>query len=456
MKKALSLVLSVLLIFSSLSVVGFAEVESYDLRVGSVIVNSSNKNDILGDGTAFFDEASNTLTLENACITKCNLVEQKAVEKTGPDAVSYMSYADSVAAYIYYSGNKDLNIKLLGENKITGNDTDMDSLTDFVPDGISSTDSKADILFEGDGSLLIEGTVSDGVYSKGGIKANGQKFIIKTEGKGLHAMYRPLVIEGNTFLDIDSVNGIYNRYGSIDIRGGKIKILCSHYGIYCGKESEESHVITISGGDIVIEEKTESYNPIFVGNDITISGGRIFSRSHWGLWSNGTIHVTGGYINMKAKEDGLLQTGENNNIFITGGTLILETEKGNAFSYIEKSTDPATYPAQKPILDGYENVSIDYGSDFDNLKKGQDLESAEEDKYWESQVVIIRAKNDPQPKPRNKVVIEIGSKSEELPEETESNPDTGAPIPGISRTAVLAAEFLGNVLCGFAFQFHFV
>ena len=449
MKKALSLVLSVLLIFSSLSVVGFAEAETVDLRVGAVIVDPSNKNDILGDGTASFDEASNTLTLENACITKCNLVEQKSVEKTGPDDVPYMSYADSVAAYIYYGGNKDLNIKLLGENKIMGNDPAMESLTDFVPDGISSADSAANILFEGDGSLLIEGAVSDGVFSGGGIKANGQKFIIKTKAMGLHAMYGPLVIEGPTFLYVDSMNGIYNRYGSIDIRGGKTKILCSRYGIYCGKESEDSHVITISGGDIVIEEKAEGYNPVFVGKDITISGGKIFSRSHWGLWSNGTIHVTGGYINMKAKEDGLLQTGENNNIFITGGTLILETEKGNVFSYMEKSTDPATYPAQRPILDGYENVSITYGPDFDNLKKGQNLKSAEEDKYWESQVVIIRAKNDPQPqsqpeqKSRNTAVIKIGPKAEELSEETESNPDTGAPVMNFGAIAVvLGAAFL--------------
>ena len=439
MKKALSLVLAVLFIFSSLSVVGLAEDETYDLRVGTVTVDPSNKGDILSDGTASFDEASNTLTLKNACLT---------------------AYAPAVspdpAAYVYYSGKEDLHIKLLGENKITGSDPDTDPLPDPVPHGIFSADPDADILFEGDGCLLIEGAVADGVSSNGGIKADGQKFVIKTETMGLHAMYGPLVIEGKTFLDIDSMNGIYNRYESITIGDGKIRILCSRYGIYCGKESKDSHVITVSGGDIVIKEKAESYNPVFVGKDITISGGRIFTRSHWGLWSNGTIHVTGGYINMKAKEDGLLQTGENNNIFITGGTLILETEKGNAFSYIEKSTDPATYPAQKPILDGYENVSIDYGSDFGHLKKGQDLESAEEDRYWESQVVIIRAKNDPQPKPRNKVVIEIGSKSEELPEETESNPDTGAPIPGISRTAVLAAEFLGNVLCGFAFQFHFV
>ncbi len=433
MKKALSLVLSVLLIFSSLSVAGFAkvetevetEVETYNLRVGSVIVNSTNKNDILGNGTASFDEASNTLTLKDACISEYSPI---VIE---PDAGS----SDSVAAYIYYSGSKDLHIKLLGKNKIMRNGPDMDSPT-LVPHGIYSADSNADILFEGDGSLLIAGAINDGVFSNGGIKVNGQKFIIKTEGKGLHAMYRPLVIEGNTFLDIDSMYGIYNKYESVDIRGGKIKILCPNYGIYSGKESEDNHIITISGGDIVIEEKTEIYNPIFVGKDITISGGRIFSRSYCGLWSNGTIHVTGGYIDLKAKVDGLLQTGEKDHIFITGGTLILETEEGNAFSYKEGSGDSATYPAQKPILDEYENVSIDYGSDFDNLKKGQNLESAEKDRYWESQLVIIRAKNDPKPKPksRNTVVIEIGPKAEELLGETESNPDTGAPIPGIGRT----------------------
>lgn len=435
MKKALSLLLSLLLVFSTISVVSFAEEGDYNLKVGGVTVTADNEDNVLGDGSISFDPISNTLTLKNACITRCNLVEQKTVEKTRTDVVvsgtdpvvtrtdivSYTSYADSVGAYIYYDGSKNLHIKLLGENKIMGNDPDLESLTDFAPDGISSNVSGTDILFEGDGSLQIDGTICDGIYSNGGIKTAGQKFIIKTQTMGLHAMHRPLVIEGNTILDIDSMNGIYNRYGSIDICGGKIKILCSRYGIYCGKESEGSHVITISGGDIVIEEKTESFNPVFVGKDITISGGRIFSRSHWGLWSNGTIHVTGGHINMKAAEDGLLQTGENNNIIITGGTLILETEKGNAFSYKSGSD----YPAQKPILDGYENVSIDYGSDFDHLVKGKDLESAEKDKYWESQVVIIRAKNDPQPKPRNTVVIEIGPM--EQPENQEENPDTGAP-----------------------------
>ena len=98
--------------------------EEYGIWVAGISVERSNKGDILGDGTVFYDASNNVLVLNNATI----------------------EYEDTVV----YS-TIDLHIQLIGENKIICTDEEYGI-------GIYAGDSRLnkDLAILGDGSLTIE------------------------------------------------------------------------------------------------------------------------------------------------------------------------------------------------------------------------------------------------------------------------------------------------------------
>ena len=98
--------------------------DPYGIYVAGVAVNRDNDDDILGDGTVYYDESNNVLTFNNATI----------------------EYEDTVV----YSAI-DLHIQLIGENKIICTDEEYGI-------GIYAGDSRLnkDLAILGDGSLTIE------------------------------------------------------------------------------------------------------------------------------------------------------------------------------------------------------------------------------------------------------------------------------------------------------------
>ena len=96
----------------------------YDISVAGVQVMTINADDVLGDGTVYYDAANNILTFDNATIES-------------EDAIVYSS--------------KDLNIELIGENKFV-------CKNEVYSAGVYAGDYYLgkDIAFIGDGSLKIE------------------------------------------------------------------------------------------------------------------------------------------------------------------------------------------------------------------------------------------------------------------------------------------------------------
>lgn len=96
----------------------------YDIYVAGKLVNATNADDILGDGTVYYDVFNNILTFDNATI----------VSEDWP----------------LYS-KKDLNIELIGENKFVCNKKEYSA-------GIYAGDNNLgkDLAITGDGSLIIE------------------------------------------------------------------------------------------------------------------------------------------------------------------------------------------------------------------------------------------------------------------------------------------------------------
>ena len=96
----------------------------YDIYVAGVPVRTTNADDVLGDGTVYYDAGNNILTFDNATIESEN--------------------------WPLYS-KIDLNIELIGENKFVCKDEKYSA-------GVYAGDNylSKDIAFIGDGSLTIE------------------------------------------------------------------------------------------------------------------------------------------------------------------------------------------------------------------------------------------------------------------------------------------------------------
>ena len=134
-KKILKIIISVLL---ALTVIwsafwGFALIMGvkhlalsaiYEISVAGVTVRPANADDVLGDGTVYYDPANNILTFENATIESEN--------------------------WPLYS-QKDLNVKLIGENKFICKNKEYSGGVYAGDDHLSK-----DLAFIGDGSLTIE------------------------------------------------------------------------------------------------------------------------------------------------------------------------------------------------------------------------------------------------------------------------------------------------------------
>ena len=158
-KRILSILLSLIMMVGVFSVAAFADPTSYDLYVNGELITSEKLTVKCGEGTATYDPAEKTLTLNNAEITESNL----AADNYGIRAKS----------------SDVLNIKLIGNNKIN------------LPEngGITVND---DVNIYGDGKLTMEvlwGGISTfgnvGIYEKAelDIKANG---VVAIASKGVY------------------------------------------------------------------------------------------------------------------------------------------------------------------------------------------------------------------------------------------------------------------------------
>lgn len=122
-KTVICVLLALTMIWSAFSFLMYI-FEDYGIYVTGALVTNRNADDILGDGTVYYDVYNNTLTLNNATI----------------ESESWPVYS-----------KKDLNVELIGENKIVCNKKEYSA-------GIYAGDYQLskDLAFIGDGSLTIE------------------------------------------------------------------------------------------------------------------------------------------------------------------------------------------------------------------------------------------------------------------------------------------------------------
>lgn len=309
-KRILSILLSLIMMVGVFSVAAFADPTSYDLYVNGELITSEKLTVKCGEGTATYNPAEKTLTLNNAEITESNLA------------------ADNYG--IRAKGSDDLSIKLIGNNKIN------------LPEngGIMVND---DVYIYGDGKLTIE-----------------------AHGEGISAFGNVGIYE-KAELDIMSYDGIaIASEKNVYIDNSKVKAVGFNAGI-------DAVVLEIENSEAVLEATENERNAAFMRNEngitsyINIVNSKVKAKSYYpALFTPGSIIFDGGEAECISTDDSSIwATG--NIVFRGGAKVNLEGKYpagclGDFYMYAAEVIAKNTSQENIPAID-YEReitVSEDY------------------------------------------------------------------------------------------------
>ena len=270
MKRKILMLALLTAVFALLLCVGAG---AYDSLSGKLLVNdtdiitAANNTVQCGDGTAVYDSSTQTLTLTDATITV-------------PDEPNVSSYCQS-AISVGSSLNLDLNIVLVGENKIITNNTLSNGI--FVAGGNNS------LTISGEGSLsIICNNGKSGIYSA----SNGGDIIIDGVKLDIHS-------EGNNGI------GIQTTSGSVSLQNGA-DVSCT-----CGQSAIWGSEVTIENSNVTaFPPATSNSTSIYSLNDIEIKGSTVdCSSSGVTIQSaHGNIAISGSNVKAVSAASCALQT----------------------------------------------------------------------------------------------------------------------------------------------------
>lgn len=245
-----------------LPAMAFADTSYYDLYVNGERFTSDNLAVECGEGTATYDPAAQTLTLDNASITN-------ALGSGG----------------IYSGLTSDLNIVLQGENRITFDDNM----------GVMAT---GNIELSGSGSLTIDvaGETRDGISAAGNVSVHGTTLNINAPG-GVG-----ICSDGSVFVDnarltshalyagIDAANLTINNSSVVDISATENNCNAAFISSRGGAPGGN---LSISNSNVVAKSL---FPGLFASGNLTVDGGSVQSSStvNSALWARGDLTIKGG------------------------------------------------------------------------------------------------------------------------------------------------------------------
>ena len=261
-RKLIGFALALAFAMAMLPAMAFADTSYYDLYVNGERFTSDNLAIECGEGTATYDPATQTLTLDNASITN-------ALGSGG----------------IYSGLTSDLNIVLQGENRITFDDNM----------GVMAT---GNIEFSGSGSLTIDvaGETRDGISAVGSVSVCGTTLSINAPG-GIGVASDGSVSVDNAKL---TSHALYAGIDAINLtieNGSVVDILATENN--CNAAFISSRGGTTGGNLSVSNSKVVAKSPfpgLFAEGNLTIDGGSVQSTStvDSALWASGDLTVKGG------------------------------------------------------------------------------------------------------------------------------------------------------------------
>ena len=261
-RKLIGFALALAFTMAILPAMAFADTSYYDLYVNGERFTSDNLAIECGEGTATYDPATQTLTLDNASITN-------ALGSGG----------------IYSGLTSDLNIVLQGENRITFDDNM----------GVMAT---GNIELSGSGSLTIDvaGETKDGISAAGSVSVCGATLSINAPG-GIG-----IASDGSVFVDnarltshalyagVDAVNLTIKNSSVVDISATENNCNAAYISSRGGATDGN---LSISNSNVVAKSL---FPGLFASGNLTIDGGSVQSTStaNSGLWARGDLTIKGG------------------------------------------------------------------------------------------------------------------------------------------------------------------
>ena len=261
-RKLIGFALALAFVMAMLPAMAFADTSYYDLYVNGERFTSDNLAIECGEGTATYDPATQTLTLDNASITN-------ALGSGG----------------IYSGLTSDLNIVLQGENRITFDDNM----------GVMAT---GNIELSGSGSLTIDvaGETKDGISAAGNVSVHGTTLSINAPG-GVG-----IASDGSVFVDnarltshalyagIDAANLTINNSSVVDISATENNCNAAYIS---SRGSTAGGNLSISNSNVVAKSL---FPGLFASGNLTVDGGSVQSSStvNSALWARGDLTIKGG------------------------------------------------------------------------------------------------------------------------------------------------------------------
>lgn len=239
----------------------FADTSYYDLFVNGEQFTNDNLTIECGEGTATFDPATHTLTLDNASIT---------------NTIDYGGINSKLTS--------DLTIALQGSNQITFDDNT----------GIMAT---GNVEITGPGSLEINvaGETKDGLSVVGNVSVRETSLVIKAPGgigiasDGTVSLDNAQVTSAALYAGIDAINLIIENGSVVDISATEDRCNAAFISLRGGATGGN---IRISNSNVVAKSV---YPGLFADGNLTISGASVqsTSTSDAALWAKGDLTIDG-------------------------------------------------------------------------------------------------------------------------------------------------------------------
>lgn len=169
--------------------------------------------------------------------------------------------------------------------------------------------SQADLVFNGEGELTVDGNNAHAIVSKDKITFTGGKYTVVSKSSGIFGKDSVKIANADIKINagtdaIKSDNALEDTKGFIYIESGSLDIEANNDGI------QAYNVANISGGDIKIKttstSSTLSAKAIKGGNGVAISSGSFAIDSQDdAIHSNGSIAISGGSFEISTEDDGI-------------------------------------------------------------------------------------------------------------------------------------------------------
>ena len=237
-----------------------------------------------------------------------------------------ISSSDGPAIYVVNAKKTYITLDENTENKLE----DSTNYTD--QEATATIYSKDDLIFNGNGSLVLAGNYQDGIISKDDLKIISGTYNITAMNNGIKGKDSVQIENPDITINaqndgIKSTNSEDEEKGFVKINGGKITINSEHDGIQAENyiEISDGKINITTGGGSQNSTKTEKQDSMFIrGKSVPMQEAQKIESedasdtgSYKGIKAQKNIVISGGTLNIDSKDDSIHS---NSKITIENGT----------------------------------------------------------------------------------------------------------------------------------------